>query len=174
MEARHHGPDRDVEDLSSIRVGELSDVDEHDHVSEVVRHIGEGLDDRVLAQPLEHTLLVGVLTGHLRLELVVEVVVAGLAVERRRCRGALLSPAAVDVQVREDPQQPRAQVRPGRVLPPRAKRALVGLLHEVVGLLARARQTACNAVDLVTQLQRLLLEANTVPRFLSEPTAIGG
>ena len=59
-------------------------------VAEVVRHVGERLDDRVLAEPLEHALLVGVLVADLRLELVVEEVVACLRVERGRLRRALL------------------------------------------------------------------------------------
>ena len=49
-----------------------------------------------------------------RLELVVEEVVAFL--ERLRVGRALLPAAAVDVEVRQDPQQPGAQVRPGREL----------------------------------------------------------
>ena len=125
-------------------------------------------------QPLEHALLVRVLVGHLRLELVVEEVVAGLAVERRRLRRALLAAAAVDVQVREDPEQPGAQVRARRVLPPGAERALVGLLDEVLGLLAGADEPAGHAIDLIAQLQRLLLEANAIPRVAGEPPGIGG
>ena len=33
---RHHGADGDVEDLGGVGVAELADVDEHDHVAEVV------------------------------------------------------------------------------------------------------------------------------------------
>ena len=61
---------------------------------------------------------------------------------------------------------------PGRVLAPRAKRALVRLLHEILGLLARADQPAGHAVDLVAQLERLLFEANAVARLLGEPAGI--
>ena len=53
MESGHHGSDRDVEDLRGVGVGEVSDVDEDDHVAEVVRHLGERADHVVLGQPLE-------------------------------------------------------------------------------------------------------------------------
>ena len=53
MQARHHGADRDVENLCGVGIRELADVDEHEHVAEVVRHLGQRVDDRVLAEPLE-------------------------------------------------------------------------------------------------------------------------
>ena len=53
MEAGHDGADRDVEDLRRVLVGEVADVDEHDHVAEVVRHGRERRDDVVLRQPLD-------------------------------------------------------------------------------------------------------------------------
>ena len=111
MQAGHDGADRDVEDLRRVRVGEVADVDEHEHVAEVVRHLGERLDDVVLREPLDDALLVGRLALRL-LELVREVVVA---LPRAAASSGVrwIAAAAVDVQVGEDPQQPGAQVRAG-------------------------------------------------------------
>ena len=87
-----------------------------------------------------------------------------------RCDAA----AAVDVQVREDAQQPGAQVRAGLVLLPGAEGACVGVLHEVLGLLAGAGEPPGDAVDLVAQLERLFLEANTVTLNLRDAAGFGG
>ena len=105
---RHHRADRDVEDLRGVLVAEVADVDEHDRIAEVVRHGAERRHDVILRQafddaPLPRRNSVGT---------------------RRACRrGSSRSPrapgsgaraaaaAAVDVQVREDAEQPRAQVR---------------------------------------------------------------
>src|SRR5262249_9748831 len=149
------------------------DVDEDDHVAEVVRDVGEGVDDGVLRQAVDHAVLVRVPVRHRRLELVVEEVVAGL-VDRGHLRRALGAAAAVDVDVREDPEQPGPEVRAGLVLPPGAERTGVRLLHQVLRLLAGADQSAGNAVDLVTELQRLLFEANAVARVLRNPARIWG
>ena len=48
MKAGHDGADRDVEDLRRIGVGEVADVDEHDHVAKVVRDGRQRADDVVL------------------------------------------------------------------------------------------------------------------------------
>ena len=58
MQARHHGADRDVEDLRGVGVGEVADVDEHDDVAEVVRHFGERGDDVGLRELLDDGVLV--------------------------------------------------------------------------------------------------------------------
>src|SRR5712691_2621950 len=109
MQTRHDGPDRDVEDLRGVLVAEVAEIDQHDHVAEVVRDGRERRDDVVLRQPLDDPLLVRRADG--LLELVVQEVVAFL--ERLDVGGALLTAATVDVEVREDPQQPRPQIRPG-------------------------------------------------------------
>ena len=44
MQTGHDRPDRDVEDLRRVGVGEVADVDVHDHVAEVVGHGGERAD----------------------------------------------------------------------------------------------------------------------------------
>ena len=49
MEAGHDGADRDVEDLRGVGVREVAEVDEHEHVTEVVRDFGESCDDIVTA-----------------------------------------------------------------------------------------------------------------------------
>ena len=111
MQPRHDGPDRDVEDLRRVRVGEVADVDQDDHVAEVVRHLRRARRTiAVLRQPLVDALLVGDRPPGL-LELVDEEVVALL--ERLHVRRALQPAAAVDVEVREDAEEPGAQVRPG-------------------------------------------------------------
>src|SRR5438105_7248426 len=97
-----------------------------------------------------------------RLQPVVEEVVAFL--ERLHVWGALLAAAAVDVQVREDAQEPGAQVRPRLERAPAAEGASVRLLHQVLGLLARAYEVAGHAVDLIRQCKSVLLEAHAVAR----------
>ncbi len=104
-------------------------------------------------------------------ELVVEVVVVRL--ERLHLRRALLAAPAVDVEVRQDPQEPRAEVRARRVRAPAAERPRVRLLDEVVRLLARAREMPRDAVDLVGEAERLLLEADAVARLDGEALASG-
>src|SRR5581483_3411824 len=156
MQPRHHGSDRDVEDLRRLRIRELADVDEDDDVAKVVRHFGKRLDDRVLREPLDHAVLVGILVAERRLELVVEEVVAFL--ERLYVGRPLQAAAAVDVQIREDAEQPCAEVRARLVLLPRAERARVRLLHQVLCLLARADEPAGDAIDLIAELERFLFE----------------
>src|SRR6266545_3763499 len=140
VESAHHGADRDVEDLGSVRVAELADVDEHQHVAEVVRHVRERVDDRTLRKLLD----------------------------RRRLRRALLAPAAVDIEVREDAEQPGAQVRAGSERAPAPKCPRIRLLHQVLGLLAGADQVPRNPENLVGQLQRLFFETNAITRLLGD------
>ena len=109
MEAGHHRPDRDVEDLRRVRVGEVADVDEHDDVAELGRDLGQRVHDGVLRQALDDDVLLERLLARRRGELVREVVVGLL--ERLRLRRALDAAATVDVQVREDAQEPGAHVR---------------------------------------------------------------
>ena len=58
MQARHDGADRDVEDLRGVGVAELAQVDEDDDVAEIVRELGERVDDTALREPLDDLLLV--------------------------------------------------------------------------------------------------------------------
>src|SRR5205814_1541790 len=84
--------DRDVEDVRRVLVAEVADVDENDHVAEVVRDRCERRDDVVLRQPFHDALLVG--RGAVGLgELVVEVVVVRL--ERRGLRRTLPATATI-------------------------------------------------------------------------------
>src|SRR5262249_21478205 len=94
--------------------------------------------------------------------------------ERLHLGRALRAAAAVDVQVREDPQEPRPQVRAGRERAPTPERPCVRLLHEILGLLARRDEPARDAVDLVGELERLLLEVHAVASHLGEPPRFGG
>ena len=105
------------------------------------------------------------------LHAVVEEVVAFL--ERLRLGLALQPAAAVDVEVREDAEEPRAHVRAGRVRLPAAKGARVGLLDEILGLLARGNEAAGNAVDLVCKLKRFLLEADAVTGLCRQLARLG-
>ena len=171
VQARHDGADRDVENLRGVGVGEVADVDEHDDVAKVVRHLGQRSDDVVLRQPLDDAVLVARAAVAGRLELVVEEVVAFL--ERLHVGRALLPPAAVDVQVREDAQQPRAQVRAGLERAPTAEGARVRLLHQILGLLAGADEMAGDSIDLIRQCKRVLLEAHAVARFCCNFRASG-
>ena len=94
------------------------------------------------------------------LHAVVEEIVAFL--ERLRLRLALQTAAAIDVEVREDAEKPRAHVRSGRVRLPAAEGAGIRLLDEILGLLARGDEATRDAVDLICKLERLLLEADAV------------
>src|SRR5215210_5325964 len=93
--------------------------------------------------------------------------------ERLHVGGALLTAAAVDVQVREDPQQPRAQVRPRLERTPAAERPRIRLLHQVLGLVARADEMAGDSIDLIRQCKRVLLETHAVARFSCELPSVG-
>ena len=59
MKTGHDGADRDVQDLGRVRVAEVAEVNEHEHVTEVVRHCGERRHDVVLRQTLYDLVLVG-------------------------------------------------------------------------------------------------------------------
>src|SRR5919201_2002359 len=97
---------------------------------------------------------------------VVEEVVAFL--ERLGVGRALDATAAVDVQVREDPQEPRAEVCPGLEGLPAPKCPRVCLLHQILGLLTRRDEPAGDAVDLVGQLEGFLLEPDAVAGVFSQ------
>src|SRR5258708_4108455 len=170
MDARHDGADWDVEDLRRVRVGELADVDEDDDAAKVVRNFGEGFDDRGLRELLDHAFLVGVRIAEGRLELVVEEVVPFF--KRLGVGLALDAATPVDVEVREDPEEPGAQVRAGLVLLPRAKSSAVRVLDKILGLLSRSDEPTCDAVDLIAELERFLFEADTVPCDLREATGV--
>ena len=114
-------------------------------------------DGVVLRESLVDALLGGV-AG--LLELVVEEVVALL--ERLHVGRALQAPAAVDVEVGEDPEEPRAQVRARLEGLPGAKGACVRLLHQILSFLSTGHEPPCDAIDLVGQVERLFLETNAV------------
>ena len=101
-----------------------------------------------------------------RLEPVVEEVVAFL--ERLLIRRPLGAPAAVDVQVREDAQKPRAEVRPGRVRLPAPKCPGVGLLHQILGLFLGAGDPSGHPIYLVCKRKRFLLELDAITRALCD------
>src|SRR5439155_15626956 len=82
--------------------------------------------------------------------------------------------ATIDVEVRKDPQQPGPQVRPRLVLLPGAERAGISLLHQVLGLLARADQPSRDAIDLVAELEGLFFEPDTVACDLRQSTGFSG
>ena len=80
MQPAHHGADRDVEDLGRVCVAELADVDEYEHVAEVVRHVAsastiEPCDSFSITRSSSERLAVALL------ELVVEVVVAVASID---------------------------------------------------------------------------------------------
>ena len=135
-----------------------------------MRHLGQRSHDVVLRQPLDDALLVARAAVAGRLEPVVEEVVAFL--ERLLIGRALLAPAAVDVQVREDAQEPGAQVRARLERAPTAKRARVRLLHQILGLLAGTDEMAGHPIDLIRQCKRVLLEAHAVARFSRQPSSV--
>ena len=163
MQAGHHGPDRNVEDLRRIGIAEVADVDEHQHVAEVVRHLRERRDGVVLGKPAVDPLLVRLARF---LELVVEEVVA--LFQRLHVGRALDATAAVDVQVGEDAEQPGAQVGPRLVGAPGTKCARIGLLHQVFRLFPGGHESPGDPIDLVGECERLLLEADAVAGLLGQ------
>src|SRR5947209_830438 len=170
VQTRHHGTDRDVEDLRRVLVAEVADVDEHDRVAEVMRHRRERSDRVVLRESLDHALLVRVRLPRRLLELVVEEVVAFL--ERLAVGRALSAAAAIDVQVGENSQEPGAQVRARREGAPAAEGARVGLLHQILGLLAGGHEAPSDSVDLIGKCKRVLLKTNAVAGVLREPSSV--
>ena len=72
-----------------------------------------------------------------------------------------------DVQVGQDPEEPRPHVRARRVGAPAPEGSCVRLLHQLFGLLSRADEAARYAVDLVGESERFLLEADTFTRFVA-------
>src|SRR5206468_11594038 len=88
-------------------------------------------------------------------------------------RCALLPAATIDVEVREDPEQPRAQVRAGLERAPTAEGACVRLLHQVLGLLAGTDEMASDSIDLIRQCKCVLLEAHSVARFRCQAPSVG-
>src|SRR5205814_4935817 len=94
--------------------------------------------------------------------------------ERRLLGGALHATATVDVQVREDAEQPCPQIRPRLKLLPRAEGTCIRVLHEILRLLARAHEASSHAVDLITELKRLFLEMHTIACLLGKLPGLGG
>src|SRR5215210_1870522 len=170
VQPRHDCSDRDVEDLRGLGVAEVADVHEHDHVAEVVRDRCERVHDRVLGEPLVDALLVRDLAAGV-LELLEEVVVARL--EGLHVGRALELAAAVDVDVREDAEEPGAEVRSGRELLPASERAGVGLLDEVLGLLPRVDHVPRDSINLICKVERLLLETHAVACFSGDTACVG-
>src|SRR5262249_31098901 len=97
---------------------------------------------------------------------VVEKVVAFL--QRLLVRRALLPAPTVDVEIREDTKQPGPEIRARREGAPAAERPRIGLLDEVLSLLACRDEAPGNAIDLAGVLERLLLEAHTVTGVRSQ------
>src|SRR6266545_711097 len=79
----------------------------------------------------------------------------------------------IDVEVRQDAEKPGAQIRAGRVGAPAAKRPRIGLLHQVLRLLARGDQATGDPVNLVGKFECLLFETDTVTRFGGQPARLG-
>src|SRR5919205_522526 len=103
-----------------ILIAEVADVDQYEYVAEIVRNGRERAHDVVLRETLDDALLVGDAAVGLR-QLVVEEVVVRL--ERLHLRRALVAPAAIDVEIREDPEQPGAEIRAGVERTPAAEGA---------------------------------------------------
>src|SRR5207237_7905071 len=82
--------------------------------------------------------------------------------------GALLAPAAVDVEVGEDAEQPGSEVRAGREGTPAAKGTGIGLLDEIFGLLFGPDEMPGDAIDLVGKCERFLLEPHAVACLLRQ------
>src|SRR4051794_24873139 len=170
VQPRHDRSDRNIEDLRRFGIAEVPDVDEDDHVAEVVWARGESVQDRVLREALVAPLLVRDLAAGV-LELLEEVVVARL--EGLDVGGPLDLAPAVDVDVRKDPKEPGAEVGAGGELLPAAKGARVGLLDEILRLLARVDHVPRDSIDLIGKIERLLLEAHAVACFSSNAASVG-
>src|SRR4249920_892240 len=171
VESRHDGSDGHVEDLCGISVRKVPDVDQHDDVAELRLDLRQGVHDRVLRQALDDLVRLERFLAGGRGHLVREVVV-GLF-ELLRLRRALDLATPVDVQVREDAEEPRAQVRPRCERPPTPKCPCVRLLHQILCLLTRADESSRNPVHLVGEGERLLLEACAVAGLRGDPPCFG-
>ena len=121
--------------------------------------VGERLDDVVLREPLDDASRRPGRAG----------------APRAGCRGSSRPPPSAACRGARCSRRPRSMLRfvrirssqarrfvPGRVRAPAPERARVGLLDEVLGLLAARHEAPRDPVDLVGEPERLLLEADAV------------
>ena len=102
--------------------------------------------------------------------LVREVVVALL--DRLHVGRPLHLAAAVEVEVREDPEQPGAEVRARGVRLPAPERPTVGVLDKILSLLSGSDEPARDAIHLVGERESLFLEADAIARLRRDPASI--
>src|SRR5262245_32666972 len=167
MEPGHHGAHRDVENLGGVGVAEVADVDEHDDVAEVVGDVGEGVHDRVLREALDDAVLVEELLAPGFDHLVGEVVVVLL--ERSLVGPALETAPAVDVEVREDPEEPRPEIRARGIGLPAPKGPCICVLDKILCFLAGRYETSGHSVDLIRERAGLFLEPHPIAGFARAP-----
>ena len=101
--------------------------------------------------------------GHL----VGEVVVAFLDRLHIRCALDLATP--VEVEVREDAQQPGAEIRARGVGAPAPECTTVGVLDKILSLFTGSDEPACYAIHLVGESECLFLEANAIASLRRDP-----
>ncbi len=78
----------------------------------------------------------------------------------------------VEVEVREDPEQPGAEVRARGVRLPAPERSTVGVLDKILSLLSGSDESARDAIHLVGERESLFLEANAIARLRRDPASI--
>ena len=95
-----------------------------------------------------------------------------MLLERRLVGPALQPAAAVDVEVREDPEEPGAEVRPRRVGLPAPERSRIRVLHQILCFLSGGDEPSCDPVDLVGERESLFLEAHPIACFGRDPARL--
>src|SRR5450759_5989641 len=171
VQPRHDGADRNRQDLRRLLVAELAEIDQYEHVAEVVWQSRQGIDDAGLRESIQQSLFVvaRVVTARRRVEAVVEGVVAFL--QRAFGRSSLLPPASIAVDVGEDAKKPGAHVSARCVGAQTRKSPRVGLLHQLLRLFFRAGEMTSDFVDLIGMAECLLLESHPAAGFFCEPAA---
>ena len=157
-DARHHRPDRHVDDPRDLGVAEFLDVAQPDRLPERLRQLVErrlqiGVERRPRQQLLRRPLVAGGVGRPLD----------GLAVDVDRI--AAVVPAHVAERVVEDREQPRLQVGAPLELPRGAKRLQVRVLDQILRVLRLARQPQSRAIEAVDVRQGLVGERAVVIRI---------
>ena len=131
--------------------------------TEVVREVLERLFDLVVGEHLHQRLLGGAADGGIGegADSLVEVEVLDLA-EIGLVGTSLLGPVLVDVGVRQDPEQPRAEVGALGERVEAAEPLEIRLLHQILGVGAVARHAHGGRVELRRVLHCLLCEHRLV------------
>jgi hypothetical protein len=81
--------------------------------------------------------------------------------------------ATVDVEVREDAEEPGAHVRPRGEAAPATEGPRIRFLHQILRFFPSGNKPSCHTVDLIGERERFLLEPHPVAGFCRDQAASG-